>query len=169
MKLFKHGLAMVATGALVVGCSGTDEATAAEDSAAAGAPDTNEVSETAAEPAAADWSRLNDSAVRAAIDARLEEFYQSNGQRFGLLVVDSLGGGDRFQAAGEAAFSLGMPAIVVSTNDKNIQFVGDEALAYMADERARMATETAEYFNRGEFEQGVDHALDEIEHAWQGG
>ena len=39
----------------------------------------------------------------------------------------------------------------------------------MAEDRARMAKETAAYFDRGEFEQGIDHALTEIERAWQGG
>ena len=172
MKLSKHCVATALTVALLAGCSNGGEANGAETAdhaTALGAPETGDTGEAIVEPATADWTQLNDSALRAAIDAKLEAFYQANDQRFGLLVVDSLPAGDPFQAAGEAAFPLGMPAIVVVTGKKDIQFVGDDALAYMADDRARMAKETAAYFDRGEFEQGIDHALSEIQRAWQGG
>lgn len=176
MKVSIHALAIALSGALAVsalaGCSNTGQPTATEstdDAAAATEEEAADTAQAVVEPAVADWSQINDSTVRAAIDAQLEKFYEANGERFGLLVVESLPSGDPFQAAGEAAFSLGMPAIVVATDQKDIQFVGDEALAYMADDRARMAKETAEYFDRGEFEQGIDHALGEIERVWQGG
>lgn len=115
------------------------------------------------------WRELNDPGVQAAIVARVDAFAQRTGYRYGFLAVDRLDGDDRFAAAGEAAWDLGTPAIVASIEQRDVQIVGDEALAYMEDTRKRIASETAEYFDRGEFEAGVTYALQQIEKSWSEG
>ena len=104
--------------------------------------------------------------VQAAIAARVDAFARRTGYRYGFLAVDRLADEDRFGAAGMAAWDLGTPAIVASIEQRDVQIVGDEALAYMEDTRNRIAGETADYFNRGEFEAGVNHALEQIEASW---
>lgn len=164
------GVLLAATGCGESGAaesrSDTNEATSAAQATQIALADEAEASTPADQPAEADWSGINDAATRAAIDGHLDSFAQETGQRFGLLVVDSLSGADRFQAAGEAAFDLGTPAIVVSLDQRDIQLVGDEALAYDVASRERIARETAAYFDRGDFAEGVSHALDAILASW---
>ena len=112
------------------------------------------------------WEGLDDPEVQAAIAARVDAFARRTGYRYGFLAVDRLADEDRFGAAGMAAWDLGTPAIVASIEQRDVQIVGDEALAYMEDTRNRIAGETADYFNRGEFEAGVNHALEQIEASW---
>jgi hypothetical protein len=153
--------AVTALSVALLACSGETGAAGAENSDAGAAAPAEGAADSAAEPETADWTGIEDPETRAAIDARLAAFANEYGP-FGLVVVDALEGDDHWTAAGEAAFDLGMPAIVVSTGQREIHFAGDEALAYFEDFRAELAEETAAYFDRGEFAEGIDHALTRI-------
>lgn len=173
MQVSRTPILFLAFGLMLSACSGEAESTvddAGVDSPAvseAASPSQVETPEVT-EPAAADWSGINDAEVRTVIDKRLAAFSEEAQVRWSLLVVDKHEGDDLWQAAGMAAFDLGGPAIVVSTDQKDIQFVGDEALAYAVEGRTRLAKETAEFLDRGEFVEGVEHAIKGIKAIWNG-
>ncbi|MBC2778318.1 hypothetical protein [Parasphingopyxis marina] len=142
-------------------CSGETDAASADGDNVEAVAVSDDAPDSATEPQAADWTGIEDPGTHAAIDARLADFANEYGP-FGLVVVEALEGDDHWTAAGKASFDLGMPAIVVSTSQHEIHFAGDEGLAYFEDFRAELAEETAAYFDRGEFVEGVDHALGRI-------
>ncbi len=150
----------------MVGCSASLDASEAVYSEASEKPDDDVAEATSVK---ADWSGLNNPKVQAAIAARVEAFAERTGYRYGFLAVDRLDDNDRFLAAGKAAWDLGTPAIVASIQQRDIQIVGDEALAYFEETRGRIADDTSEYFDRGEFEAGVQNALAQIEASWNEG
>lgn len=162
-------LRTIATGAFALAllACGEPEADAADADATtetAEATDTEAAPvDTAAEEAATnDWSGLNDPATRAAIEERLDAHAGEFGG-FNFVVVDAFEGDDDWTAAGMAADETGGPAIVVSTGDRIIHFAGDEGLAYFVDFRAELNDEVAAYFDRGEYAEGIEHALERID------
>ena len=162
--------AAILTASLLAGCSAEADDSSAEAAAPETAVDDTQdavANEDAAAPeqaaAEADWTGINDNAVRTAIESKLAA------KDMGLVVVERHKSDDFWGDAGMAAMDLGKPAMVVSTGQKDIQFVGDEGLAYFQEDRARIAKETAEFFDRGEYEQGVEHALKQIDAVFAGG
>lgn len=172
-------LAIIFAAAAVQACSEAAETPAAEitsEDVAASEPTANPVAgDSAADEAAvpqeearADWTQLNDSAIRAQIDQRLAAFQEEYFDRFNLLVVEQLEGEDRWQAAGLAASEQGGPTIVVATGQRDVQIVGDEALAYLEEDRIRLQNDLAAHFDRGEFVAGFDNFLSQIVPIWYG-
>lgn len=146
-----------------------EDIAASENTEEEAAPDTEgEAGEATQESTSTDWTQINDSAIRAEIDQRLAAFQEEYFDRFNLLVVDRLDGADRWQAAGEAAFELGGPTIVVATEQRDVQIVGDEALAYLEEDRIRLQNGLAEHFNRGEFVTGIETFLRDVVPVWYG-
>ncbi|MGP1283662.1 MAG: hypothetical protein ACTS1X_11850 [Parasphingopyxis sp.] len=167
--LFRKTLHAIGTGALAVSLLACGEPDAnAADIAADGATGPAEATDSAvAEPVtedaiATDWSGLDDPATRAAIDERLDTHAGEFGG-FNFVVVNAFEQEDDWLAAGLLAQETNGPAIVVSTSQRIIHFAGDEGLAYFEDFRAELAGETAGYFDRGEFVEGIEHALERID------
>lgn len=165
MKPFVARLAAVLTlPTVLLGCSeGTD--VAGSQSADAQEAQTQSVEATPT-PEASDWSGLMDDATRAAIDSVLAAKSDQIG-RFSFVAVENFEEEDDWLAAGLAASETGGPAIVVSTGQEIIHFAGDEGLAYFTDFRAKLADETADYFDRGEFVEGIEHATNRIAECYQ--
>ncbi|MBH5321812.1 TPM domain-containing protein [Aurantiacibacter sediminis] len=79
------------------------------------------------------------------------------------LDLDTASGETPFMAAGLAAADQGGPTIVVSTQDKQVHITGDEGLAYMVEDRNRIEGAMADYFDRGEYVEGIRQGLSMID------
>lgn len=157
------------------GCSGAeaDETVTADTEVAAMQPDDNDQqlepasneanNASAGEPAAqdtSDWSGLADAATLGKLQARMEAF-DWYGQRVGLRVIASFNGRDPSLAAGELTFDDGMPAIVIATEDKLIELVGEEAF-FVGNFRSETSARMGKLFDQGAYMEGLEAGLKSI-------
>lgn len=115
--------------------------------------------------AEAGWAGLHDAATQTKLKKRVKEFFEEyNAGPFGLMFVDSLSGKDHRLAAGKLAFKTGAPAIVISIDQKEIFFVGDESFTPEFSGPATKAM--AAKFDKGDYEGGIEDGLTAIFVDW---
>ncbi|WP_271078671.1 TPM domain-containing protein [Aurantiacibacter sp. MUD61] len=117
-------------------------------------------------PTQGDWSGIE--SARGEIEEILASAGDEYAPAFHFVVVDSLdidtaGGETPFMAAGMAAADQGGSTIVVYTQDQQVHITGDEGLAYMVEDRNRIEGEMADYFDRGEYVEGIRQGLSMID------